>query len=248
MSANLATKIMSHPDKDEILNKLVSGVSAKDIAEWLESKYINVGERKFVLSEKVISSFEKTYLDFYNVVRDDIDKTKTNLTAEEELKLQINGSPNYHKALEQYVNNEVDIKTMVKRVVAAIEMRASQVFDQIQEDPRNIKMDRTLIEWFNVLTGLLEKYDVILNGNPENINIQNNISIQVVDDRINIVYNIIREILTKLDYDTSLLFIELFNDGMKKLNSETLPIVASQEERIEDVKILASDVDAKLKN
>jgi hypothetical protein len=246
MSKSLALKILEHPDKDEIITKLLSAVSVSDIHEWLESKYTNDGEKKFVLSSKVISTFQKDYLDIYNIIREDIAKTKTNLSSEEELKLEIQGSPVYHRALEQYANSEVDIKVIVKRVVAAIEVRASQVFDQIQEDPRNIKMDRTLIEWFNTLTMLLEKYDTILNGNPEQVNIQNNINIQVVDDHINVVYNVIKEILSKLDYDTSLLFIEMFNEEMQKFKGGRAEAAISPEIRLAEVKNINESVIAKL--
>lgn len=247
MSKNIALKILEHPDKDEIISKLLSGTSVSDIAEWLEAKYVSVGEKKFVLSEKVISSFQKDYLDIYNIIREDIAKTKTNkLTAEEELKLEIQGSPQYHNILEKYANNEVDIKVIVKRLVATIETRAAQVFDQIQEDPRNIKMDRTLIEWFNTLTVVLEKYDTILNGNPDQINIQNNINIQIVDQHINVVYNVIKEILSKLDYDTSLLFIDMFNEEMKKLEPLKAKMILPQEERMKEAEVLSEVINGKL--
>lgn len=66
---NIAKIILDHPDKDEIIAKLVSGVSVADIHEWLDSKYESVGEKKFALSVKVIGSFQKDYLDFYNVIQ-----------------------------------------------------------------------------------------------------------------------------------------------------------------------------------
>lgn len=246
MSKNIALKIIEHPDKEEIITKLLSGAPAPDIHEWLEAKYVSVGEKKFVLSDKIISTFQKDYLDIYSIIKEDVAKTKTKLSAEDELKLEIQGSPQYHKALEQYANNEVDIKITIKKLVATIETRAAQVFDQIQEDPRNIKMDRTLIEWFNTLIVVLEKYDTILNGNPDQINIQNNINIQVVDKHINFVYNMITEILTKLDYDTSILFIEMFNEGMQKFKAEEEKLIAPQETRFAEAKVLNEVIVAKL--
>lgn len=246
MSKNIAIKILEHPDKDEIITKLLSNIPNADIHEWLEAKYTSVGEDKFVLSNKDITIFKKDYLDFYSKIQEDAGKTKSNLTAQEELRLEIQGSPLYHRSLEQYVNSEVDIKVIVKRMVASIELRAAQVFDQIQEDPRNIKMDRTLIEWFNALTGLLEKYDTILNGNPDQINIQNNINIQVVDQHINVVYDVIKEILEKLDYDTSLLFIEMFNDAMNKLKSKEEKEILPIDVRLSEAKIINQVINTKL--
>lgn len=251
---NIALLILEHPDKDELITKLLSSIPVAEIHEWLESRYTSVGEKKFVLSDKVISTFQKEYLDIYSIIKDDIAKTRSNkLTAEEELKQEIQGNPLYHSSLERIVKieekgatTELDIKTIAKKLVVNIEFRAAQIFDQIQEDPRNIKPDRVLIEWLNLLTTTLEKYDMILNGNPDQINIQNNINIQVVDEHINVVYNIIKEILSKLDYDTSLLFIEMFNDAMKNLKDNQKNIVTPSEVRLTEAKVLNEVITAKL--
>ena len=243
MSKDIATKIIEHPDKDEIIAKLVSGVSISDIHEWLDSKYESVGEKKFALSVKVITTFQRDYLDFYNTIREDLIKTKQ-VAANVALTEEVQGSVMYKKALEKHLNSEIDIKLMVKQALAAIEFRTAQVFDQMQEDPQNVKIDRTLIEWFNTLSVLMEKYDGIQNGNIENVNIQNNINIQVVDKHINVIYDIIKEILTRLDYDTSLMFIDLFNEAMAKLE---LPEVASLEDRTIEAKLISQDINDKMK-
>jgi hypothetical protein len=54
----------------------------------------------------------------------------------------------------------IDIRRIVKNLCIAVETRLSQVFDEIQEDPRNIntKIDRLLIEYAEVLGNILEKY------------------------------------------------------------------------------------------
>lgn len=243
--SKIASKIYNHCDKDEIMVKLISNVSSEDISEWLCSKYAD-NEKQFRFSKKEIDQFRDNYLDFYSIIKDDVGKVKSNLTTSEELRQEIQGSAQYHKALEKYVDGEVDIKVIVKKMVANIENRASQVFDQIQDDPMNTKIDRVLIEWFNTLISLLEKYDPILNGSPDQINIQNNINIQVVDDHINVVYNIIKEILSKLDYDTSILFIEMFNEEMSKIKSTQDKPVLPQEIRISDANKLSASIAAKL--
>lgn len=228
-SNKIVEKILSHPDKDEILVKLIGNIPSSEINEWLEAKYQVVNERKFVLSKKEIDLFRDKYLDIYSIIKDDLAKTKSNISAVDELQLEIQGSQHYHKALEKYIDTEIDIKTIVRKLVINIETRASQIFDILQNDPENFRNDRVLIEWFNTLTTLLEKYDTILNGNPDQINIQNNINIQVVDNHINVVYNLIKDILYKLDYDTSLLFIEMFNEAMKKLKTdESMPVLPQE--------------------
>jgi hypothetical protein len=239
---DVASKILEHPDKDEIIAKLVAGVAVSDIHEWLESKYESVGEKKFALSAKIITTFQKDYLDFYNTIREDLMKTKQ-MSASDTLTNEVQGSVAYKKALETYLNSEIDIKLMVKQALAAIEFRTAQVFDQIQEDPTNVRIDRTLIEWFNTLSVLMEKYDGIQNGTLEQVNITNNINIQVIDKHINVIYDIIKEILARLDYDTSLMFIDMFNEAMAKLE---LPEVASVENRLVEAKLISDEAADKL--
>jgi hypothetical protein len=242
---DIAKTILNHPDKDEILARLISGVSPADISEGLCARYSAISEKKFALSTRSITTFQKDYLDFYSIIRDDAEKLKS--SPEEQLAIELQNSPKYHKALEKYVDIEVDIKTMLKKMIINVETRVSQMYDLIQEDNRNIKMDRVIIEWLNLMITVLEKYDSILNPiNPEQINIQNNINIQVVDDHINVVYGIIKNILEKLDYDTSILFIDMFNEEMKKLKSNTVPTILPQEERVAGAKILSETITTKL--
>jgi hypothetical protein len=242
---NIAKRFLNHPDKDEIISKLLAGKPSADIAEWLKAKYNPITEKTFIFSEKYITSFKDEYLDFYTVMKQDLEKTKSNITATEQMQMEIQGTPAYHKALEKYTDKEVDVKLIIKKLVVNAELRLSQMFDMMQEDPYNFKPDRTIIEWFNTLMNILEKYDGVLNGSPDQINIQNNISIQVVDEHINVVYNIIKEILTKLDYDTSLLFIDMYNEEIKKIKSNSnhqLPVEA----RLKEATILSETVSEKL--
>lgn len=242
-----ALLVANHPDFQEIIAKLLMKSPVNEISEWLESKYSEVAEKRFVLSAKTISTFEKDYLDFYKTIKNDSQQIKNSfISSEDELKLALQDSPTYRNALEKYTNSEIDIKVTIKKLVAAIETRAAQVFDMIQEnDPNNIKLDRTLIEWFNLLMNTLERFDTIHNGSVEQVNIQNNINIQILDKHINVIYEIIKKILEQLDYDSSLVFMEMFNEEMSKINTTT-PDILPQEARIMDIKQLETVVSEKL--
>lgn len=242
---NLALTIKNHPDFEEILCKLIENADMKDIHEWLAAKYDAVAEKQLILSIKNLKSFKDDYLDFYTSVREDLSKVKHNISAEDELKIQVQGTPAYHNALEQYANSELDIKLIAKKLAAALEVRLSQVFDLIQEDPRNIKMDRTLIEWFNTFFQYVKDFDAIQTGAVEQVNIQNNINIQVIDDHINVIYEIIKEILSKLDYDTSLEFINLFNEKMQKIKAPSIDVLPV-DVRLEAAKKIEASVYTKI--
>src|ERR1035437_2141014 len=94
-------KILDHPDREEIISKLVMGISAKDINEWLKDKYTSINEPKFIISEKIIKSFQSTYLDFYNNIHQDLSKTKTAIATsnEDQLELAVKGNSAYRSAM-----------------------------------------------------------------------------------------------------------------------------------------------------
>jgi len=110
---------------------------------------------------------------------------------------------------------------MISDLCKAIQTRTEIVFENIMEDPSNMKFDRILIEYTSTLTGLLKECNEIVNGSPDQINIQNNINISVLDTHINTMYDIIRDILSRLDVDTSIMFIEEFNERMAQLKQES---------------------------
>ncbi len=242
---NISKIILDHPDREEIISKLLMNISCNDIAEWLSAKYSDVNEQKFILSEKTLSKFQDEYLDIYTQIKDDLEKTKS---PDIQLRDEIVGTTAYHKALEKYIDDEIDIRSIVRKMVINAQERIAQMYDIVQEDPRNFKVDRTLLEWFSTLADILSKYDTILNPpnlNQDQVNIQNNINIQVLDSHMNIIYEIIRDILTKLDYDTSLIFIDMFNLRMQELKSteqQILPI----ENRLEIAQKLEETVEKKL--
>lgn len=234
--------IYEHPDREEIITKLASDASSADIAEWLAAKYDTLSERKFSLSEKVIQKFREDYLDFYSIMKNDLGAiTKPNIA--QELQASIDSNPKYKQALQKYAETEIDLKTIVKQLVSLIEVRMEQVFDTIQDDPRNFRGDRTLLEYFSALNDAVANANEILNGSPDQVNIQNNINIQVLDKHMNLVFTIIKEILEELDYDTSLAFIDKFNERLNALKAEEIPAI---EERLQEAQVLTSTIEKKL--
>src|ERR1700686_5284326 len=91
-------KILDHPDREEIISKLIIGISPADISEWLKAKYTNVNEKSLLISENILKSFQTNYLDFYNDIQQDISKTKTALSnnvAIDDITLAVKQNPAY---------------------------------------------------------------------------------------------------------------------------------------------------------
>lgn len=249
MNKSSLNKILHHPDKDEIISKLVIGISSKDINEWLSSKYTNVNESKFVISEKSLKSFQSNYLDIYNLIQEDISKSKSALTnaTEDELVLSVQNNPTYKNKMLELAGKEIDIRHIVANLCVAIESRLAQVFDTIQEDPRNIntKVDRLLIDYAEVLGNVLEKY-YKFTEEPANQTIEHKVTLQVVDQHISVFHDVIKEVLSQMDLETSLYFMEVFNEKMAKLKPPSEKDIPNTDARLVEAKLLNETINKKL--
>lgn len=249
MNKNVLTKILEHPDRDEIISKLVIGISSQDVHDWLEAKYTNPGEKKFVISIKNINNFQDDYLDIYNMIREDLSKTKHALATntEDEIILSVQNNPTYKSKMISAASDEVDVRKIIANMCAAVETRLAQVFDQIQEDPRNIntKIDRLLIDYTEVLGNILEKY-YKFTEEPANQVVQHNVTLQVVDQHISVFHDVIKEVLSQMDLETSLYFMEVFNEKMAKLKAPTEKEVVTSEMRLVEAKLLNETINKKI--
>lgn len=249
MNKNALKKILDHPDKDEVIAKLILDVAPKDIYEWLAGKYTNVSEAKFVIAEKSIKTFKDNYLDVYNMIQEDIAKTKQAVatSTQEQLELAVRGNSTYKSKMLELAENKLDVRQMVAHLCLAVETRLGQVFDEIQEDPRNInsRIDRVLIEYGELLGGLLEKYYKFTES-PADLTIQHNVTLQVVDQHISVFHDVIREVLSQLDLESSMLFMELFNEKMSKLKMPTPETIPNTDIKLAEAKLLNETINKKL--
>lgn len=223
MKENALRKIYNHPDRDELISKLTLEINPTEINKWLVEKYSSVGDKSLIISAKLLKQFKDEYLDLYHNMKADIaslyeQPQELKKEVETEVKSLVQTNSIYRQKLEEYVDKELDIKNLVKNLVVAIEFRAAQVFDAIQASSGGAgKMDYVLINYMNSLVNVLEKYDAIINGGTDKIIQQNNINIQILDKHISVFQNVIREVISRLDYNTSLLFIEILNEELNKL-------------------------------
>jgi hypothetical protein len=242
-------KILEHPDKDEIIGKLVIGSSPADIHDWLKIKYTNVSEAKFVLSEKILNSFKNTYLDFYQDIEADIAKTKTALATNtsDQLELAVKSNPTYQDAMVKLATGELNVDQMMGKMALAVETRISQIYDIIQEDPRNVntKTERLWAEYIEIAGGLLDKYYKWKESQAATV-VNHNVTLQVVDQHISVFHDVIKEVLSQMDLETSLYFMEVFNEKMAKLKMPEPNAPPTTEMKIAEAKVLNETINQKI--
>jgi hypothetical protein len=248
MNKTALEKILNHPDKDELISKLVIGVSEKDIHDWLKAKYTNVSETKFVIAEKSITSFKDNYLDIYNLIHADIAKTKQAIatSTEDQLSLAVQNNMTYKSKMLEIASKEIDVRQIVAHLCTAIETRFAQVFDEIQEDPRNIntRVDRMLKEYGELLANLLEKYYKFTEAPADTI-VQHSVTLQVTNQQIALVQDAIKEVLSQMDLEASMQFMELLSIKMNKLQLPAETDIPNVDIRLAEAKLLNETITKK---
>jgi hypothetical protein len=238
-------KILEHPDRDEIISKLIIGIPSKEISEWLHAKYFNLNETRFTIGESSLDSFSKNYLDIYQYLKQDISTVETALTKAQSTESIVKGNKAYKQKVMELAEKKLDVKTIVINMVVAIEDRLSQLYDNIQEDPSSFREDRKLMEWFNTLGLALDRYYKIVEQGPDQI-IQHNVTLQAVDQHINVFQEVIRKTLEQMDVETSLYFMEIFNQEMSKLRQQNATAAPNLDVQLTDAKLLAEKIHEKL--
>jgi len=246
---NVVFKILNHPDKEELLSKIIIGIDISDINQWLSTKYSAVSEKKYVISTTSLQKFKDNYLDIYNIIQQDLMATKTavNNNSEEDLQLAINNLPAYKDVMVKAANEELDIRKIIKNLCLAIETRVGQIYDIIQEDPRNLntRHERVFMDMCEKLGNILEKYYKFTEQPATNV-VQNNISLQFQDKSISAIHDIIKKILSQMNEANSFHFIEMLNEEISKLKLPSEKEVVGADVRLAEVKLLNETINKKL--
>src|SRR5260221_3714899 len=190
-------RILQHPDKEEIVSKLVTGVKPKPIVDWLKLKYPEQNQTHLRLGQKVLKEFLDGNLDLYATIQSDVQSSKNN-TLDKDISLSLKNNKTYRERINEIANKEVDIKVMLVNMETLLRDRVEQVFDKIQQNPESLKPDYVLIKYLELMMNYAEKYDKIVNQSPDQI-IQHNVSVQVMDQYVVLLQNCIRATLAQID-------------------------------------------------
>ncbi len=147
----------------------------------------------------------------------------------------------------ELASKEIDVRKIIANLCVAIETRLAQVFDEIQSDPRNIntRIDRLLIEYTDTLGNILEKYYKFTEVQPDQI-VQHNVTLQVVDQHISVFHDVIRDVLSQMDLETSLYFMDVFNQKMNKLKFSEKENGLNTDVKLAEAKLLNETINKKI--
>jgi hypothetical protein len=237
------SKLLQHPDKDEIISKLVHGVKPKDISDWLKLKYPDKNQSHLKLSAKVLKDFMDNNIDLYTTLQADIVDAKKGKQQDKKIADSLLNNKTYRERLNELADTEIDIKKVTGEVVFLIRSRIEQYFDRVQQNPENLKPDYGLIKWFEVLLNACEKYDKMVNNAPDQI-VQHNITMTAMDRTTAAMQDVIREVLAEIDPEASFLFMEKMREALEKTVPPPEEQPLSQGKRLMEATVLKGQIEA----
>jgi hypothetical protein len=240
MSADYS-KLLEHPDKEEIISKIMTGSSHKSIADWLKIKYSLKEQSHLRLTSNFLKEFSDNNIDLFNQLRNDLSNVKSsNDKINKKISESLLNNKTYKERLNELADSEIDIKRVITDTIFLIRGRVEQMYDIVQNNPENTKPDYALIKWFETLLNATEKYQKIY-AQPEGSVINNNITVNMIEQHSSVLQEAIRDTLSEIDPEIAFIFMDKLAKKLAKLEEPTDKF-ESTERRFGEVKALQDSV------
>lgn len=228
--------ITDHPDSKDILSKLLSGSTPKEVAQWLKIKYPDKEQSHLRLTQKLLKEFNNSqYTNVYDQYKSDIVQvSQKDRDKDKVMSASLLNNKTYRDRLQEIADKEFNILRVLDNLVVVTHDRLEQVFDRVQENSGSFDGDATLLKYINTMFEIADRLEKIRLSAPETIS-QQNVTMQAIEEYMAVYQEAIRETLAELDPDTAMLFMDkLYN----KLNELKPPTPLTQDERIQEATVL----------
>lgn len=237
-------KILNHPDREEIIQKLVSGLSPNKVCDWLNEKYFTEEDKYLRITVKAISDFRSRYLNLnreaVRLLKKERQKKELGLPhnanagsflertdeTEEEHEIRVKEtlfqSPTYREKLKEITEATLDGPRLIKELVALIQSRLEVYFNEIASGStigNTIKADKQFAEYVSLMKDLVKdakKIEEDYNSQPE----AGQVHLNVVHEQIGIIRDIVKDLLAEFSPDLALEFTDRLNKKLTTVKYE----------------------------
>lgn len=233
------TKILRHPDKDEIIKRILDGETAISIENWIKEKYKNSASlKRLTLNKQVIAEFRQDYL---NDIKDDakdqlkIAQTKAN-NAHAKNKAATEASNAYQEKLAEIKDDIIDVPRRILELSTLIESRIEKYFNALDGKSLDSRNDRMFNELITQQRGIVADWEKFVNKSPTE-RIQHDVNINVVTEQVNVLKSIVYEVLQECDPKLVPLFVSKLNSRLMDVNYGTNDYDKHRDRKLIDVEV-----------
>ena len=213
-------KILDHPEKQNIISKLVSGDSPSSVSTYLKNKYNNSDQAHLRLSTQLLQEFLSKYADQHQYVQKIVAKDADS-KLDKQIAESLLANKTWKKRLEDVANNHIDFKEKMVNLFTILEARTEQLFDLIQANPESTKTDYIFTKYIELFQMMIQNGDKLLNDKPD-IEIKHTYSVQMVEQQSVAFQEAIRRVLERLSPDLAGQFMDMLKEEMDRLNPKQL--------------------------
>lgn len=216
----MSSKVLKHPNKSEIIEKLASGVSTREVESWLKEKYPK--KKSYHISYMTLQKFRKEELDIKGDVLEDIKYKRQEIVLQqekEETNRLINKSKSYRDKIEEIANTELDVTRRILELDHIVETRIEYYYNILQNGG-SFKDDKMFLEYINTMRSLMQDWKKYIEGFTDQRIENNNINITIVNQQVNILKSAILETLEGIDPSHTTLFLDNLSNKLNSVDYE----------------------------
>lgn len=213
------SKILDHPDKNDIIQWLTQGMSVREVEKRLSQKYPKKGQSHLRVSHSTIQSFKTNHLNIKGKVLEDIkDQTSSMRMWQRNLEKQkaVEETTAYQQAITKIAEEELDVRKELLKVFTIIESRIESLFEKVHNDDYiNKDLEKSLQGYLDQFLKVLDQHKKYVEGYKETT--EHNVNINIVNDQVTLLREAIRETMVEIDPSLALEFMNKFSIKLREL-------------------------------
>ncbi len=215
----MSNKVLRHPEREEIMERLLKGDSVKSVEKWLKSRHPKT--KRLHISYMTLQEFRKEHLRLDGEILQDIKDSRNKLNQKEEEReesaLLIN-SKAYQNKINEIVNRELDVTQKMLEMEKLISSRLEFYFNTIHNSESiGVKEEKLFLELIAAQRETLRDWKKYVEGVADK-KIEHNININVVNEQITVLKNVVFEVLNELDPKLIPIFAEKVSSRLDGMN------------------------------
>jgi len=213
----MSKKILNHPDKEELIKKLLEGDSVKEVERWLKDKYPRT--RRLHISYMTLQKFRGEHLNLKGEVLDDIKNRRGEIdkeASEAEARMVVKASSSYQQKIEEIASSELDVTKRLLEMDSLINSRIEYYYNLLEQGG-SLREDKIFIEYINAMKAILQDWKKYIEGVADK-KIEHNININIVNEQAMILKESVLEVLQELSPNLVPIFIDKLDAKMSHLD------------------------------
>jgi len=192
-------KVSLHPNKEEIIEKLVNGESIREIVKWLDAKYGKSPKLHHLkVSLPTLQAFRKEVLKLDGQVLKDLQEQRKKQDAELEagvIKQAVTSTNAYRDRLNKIADKHLDVATKIIQLDAVIGDRIEHWYNLIKSgEGLPDKSDYELRKYIDQQMVILRDWKKLVEGMADK-RVDYNVNITVMNEQIQTIQTVIRDLI-----------------------------------------------------